>query len=71
MGLFNSQYRCTVLYTINYVIRSYNMHIMGMSALPDMHVCQEAEGIHIRQSMSAQVITNVLHFWNSQNLPKP
>ena len=45
---------------------SYNM---GSSALPDMYARspraagQRAEGIHIRQSMSAHVMTNMLHFW--------
>ena len=41
-----------------------------MSALPDMYAkSSRAEGIHIRwQSMSAHVITNMLHFWYSQNL---
>ena len=35
---------------------------MGMSALSDMHArSPQASGIHIRQSMSAHVITNMLH----------
>ena len=44
---------------------SYNM---GSSALPDMYARSpraagpRAEGIHIRQSTSAHVITNMLHF---------
>ena len=39
---------------------SYNM---GTSALPDMYArSPRAEGIHIRQSTSAHVITNMLHF---------
>ena len=47
---------------------SYNM---GTSALPDMYARSpraagpRAEGIHIRQSTSAHVITNMLHFWHS------
>ena len=47
---------------------SYNM---GKSALPDMYARSprvagpRAEGIHIRQSTSAHVITNMLHFWHS------
>ena len=49
-------------------IISYNM---GSSALPDMYARSpraagpRAEGIHIRQSTSAHVITNMLHFWHS------
>ena len=44
---------------------SYNM---GMSALPNMYArSPRAEGIHIRQSTSAHVITNMLHFWHSEN----
>ena len=42
---------------------SYNM---GTSALPDMYArSPRAEGMHIRQSVSAHVITNMLHFWHS------
>ena len=47
---------------------NYNM---GTSALLDMHArIPRAEGIHVRQSMSARVTTNMIHFWHSQNLPK-
>ena len=43
-----------------YVCISYNM---GTSPLPDMYARgPRAEGIHIGQSTSAHVITNMLHF---------
>ena len=51
-----------------YICISYNM---GTSALPDMYARSpraagpRADGIHIRQSTSAHVITNMLHFWHS------
>ena len=44
---------------------------MSASALIDMYAkCPRAagaraEGIHIKQSTSAHVITNMLHFWHS------
>ena len=42
---------------------SYNM---GTSALPGMYArSPTADGIHSRQSMSAHVITNMLHFTHS------
>ena len=52
-----------------------SMHIVtGKSALPDIYIhdaaAPEGECIYIRQSMSACVITNTLHFQHSQNLPK-
>ena len=40
------------------------MHDAQGRAVPD------GECIYIRQSMSACVITNMLHFWHSQDLPK-
>ena len=48
---------------VNVVCISYNM---GTSALPDMYArSPRAEGIHIRQSTSAHVITNMLHLGHS------
>ena len=47
---------------------------MGTSALPDMYARsqrvagQRAEGIHIRQSTSALVLTNMLHFLKSAQI---
>ena len=70
----------TYIYTHTYICISYNT---GKSALPDIHTwcprahsargrtAPEGECIYIRQSTSACVITNMLHFWHSQNLPKP
>ena len=49
---------------------------MGTSALPDMYAQSlmatgpGAEGIHIRQGMSAHVTTNMLHFQQSKICPK-
>ena len=34
------------------------------------HAAPEGECMYIRQSTSACVITNMLHFWHSKNLPK-
>ena len=43
---------------------------MGTSALPDMYAQgPRAEGIHIRQSTSAHVTTNMLHFQHSKICP--
>ena len=59
---------CIYIYIYIYICISYNM---GTSALPDMYARSpratgpRAEGIHIRQSTSAHVITNMLHFWHS------
>ena len=49
---------------------------MGTSALPDMHARRlmaagpRTEGKHIRKRTSAYVITDMLHFRQSKNLPK-
>ena len=53
----------TVVAIKSVVCISYNM---GTSALPDMYArVPRAEGIHISQSTSAHVITNMSHFWHS------
>ena len=61
-------YTCIYIYVYIYVY-IYILCIsyyMGMNALPDMYArSPRAEGIHIRQSTSAHVITNMLHFWHS------
>ena len=46
---------------------SYNT---GKSLLPDIHTTPEGECVYIRQSTSACVITNMLYFRHSKNLPK-
>ena len=56
---------------------SYNT---GKSALPDIYICMHDEQgcaaptgkciYIIRQSRSVCVMTNILHFWHSKNLPK-
>ena len=57
-----------------YVCISYNT---GKSALPDIYArllrVRTTQGqVHIYQaSMSACVITNMLHFWHYKNLLKP
>ena len=56
------------IYIHVYICISYNM---DTSALPDMYARSaratgpRAEGMHIRQSTRAHVITNMLHFWHS------
>ena len=56
---------------------SYNT---GKSTLPDIYAqcpkaCStytlESKCVYIRQSMNACVLTNMLHFWHYNNLPKP
>ena len=57
------------------IIQKHMLHVlsynMGTSALPDMYARSlrtagpRAEGIHIRQSTSAHIITNMSHFWHS------
>ena len=68
VGLHQDDKEKTAFCTSEGLCISYNM---GTSALPDMYARSpraagpRAEGIHIRQSTSAHVITNMLHFWHS------
>ena len=61
------------IYIYIYICISYNT---GKSALPDIYArargraAPEGECVYIRQSTSACVITNMLHFRHSKNLPK-
>ena len=60
---YSNAYLRMYISTVCVYIISYNM---GTSALPDMYArSPRAEGIHIRQSTSAHVITDMLHFWHS------
>ena len=54
----------------------FNSCNTGTSGLPDMYTRgpraagPRAEGVHIRQAMSACVTTVMLYFWHSENLPQ-
>ena len=53
-----------------YTCISYNT---GKSALPDIYAQHAPLGecVYIRQSKSACVMSNMLHFRHAKNLPKP
>ena len=56
------------MYVCMYVCISYNT---GKSALPDIYVRRPRVLLRIfQESTSACVITNMLHFRHSKNLPK-
>ena len=74
-------YKCICLYVCMHVYVVICIHVsmhcsMGRRDLPNMYARSlraaslRAEGMHIRQTPTAHVTSDMYHFWHSKNLPK-